>query len=161
MTKFPSAVVLSVALAAACCSLGCTTMDLTRLTEGGAFGTKPPQNAAVAPGSPMVAVEFHSASSKVQVVNVPLEEGMTVQDLVAKTKAGKHFRRVDIDLMRVHQQSGEPHKMTIAYDNGKDRVSHSTNYALYPNDRLKVVQNPDTALDDMVNAVMGTKKKKR
>lgn len=151
-----SAIVVLVAL-----STGCVSLDLSGLTEGGAFGAKPPKP-TVPPGGPMVTVEFHSAgASKVKAVQLPLEPGMTVQDAVDKAKAGKHFRRVTIDLMRTHAQSGEPHKMQIAFDDAKDQVAHSTNYSLHPNDRLMVTENTNTVIDDMLSSFLGRSTKKR
>jgi hypothetical protein len=110
--------------------------------------------------APQVAVEFQSASGKVKRVPVPLEAGMAAQDAIDKTKAGKHFGRCDIDLVRPGTLSPEPVKMPLAWDNDRKRVAHSTNYALHPGDRIVVRENTSSALDDMLAKVMGQKKAK-
>ncbi len=138
---------------------GCTTLDPSRMT--GMFGTAAKEPPPPQPSGPTIVVEFHSPeSSKVEVKKLPLTDGMTIQDAVDQLRAGKHFRRCHIDLMRTAPQSTEPHKMEIAWDNGKHRVAFSTNYALYPNDRIMIIEDTETVLDDMVNTLMGNKKKR-
>lgn len=138
---------------------GCATLDPARLGLGlaGSQATAP-----TPPRGPMVAVEFHAADTKaIDVVPLPLTPNMTVQEALDQARASKRFRRLGIDLMRNANQTGEPHKMAIAWDNGKKRVAFSTNYALHPNDRIMVTENTDTALDDMVAKIMGNPKKKK
>ncbi|HTN74014.1 MAG TPA: hypothetical protein VL096_02160 [Pirellulaceae bacterium] len=145
-------------LLVALASSGCATFDASRFSLLGSA----PQRPTIAPGSPTIRVEFQSASKEtVQVAELPLEPGMTVQDAIDKTKAGKRFRRMSIDLMRVHAESGEPHKMAIAFDDAKNRASHSTNYALYAKDRLVVTENNETVIDDMLKSLLGSARQKK
>jgi hypothetical protein len=138
-----------------CIASGCATLHLPGLSMPGQSETSPlPTAATQYPPPPMVALEFHPMHGKSQVEEIPLEPGMTISDAFDKTKAGKRFRRLVVDLQRTH--GGTTHKMPINFDNGKDRVSHSTNYALHPHDRIIIREDPSTALDDLMNKFLKT-----
>lgn len=133
---------------------GCATFNLTKSDSA-------PPVAKVAeayPPVPMIAVECHSASGKVKVEELPLEEGMTVSEALEKTKANKRFRRAFVDVQRTH--NGNTHKMPIDFNNGNNRVSHSTDYALHPRDRVMVREDSSTIVDDLMQKVLGTSPKR-
>jgi protein involved in polysaccharide export with SLBB domain len=107
----------------------------------------------------MIGVEFHGDEGKVQIEEVPLEPGMTVDDALTKAKAHKKFRRIQVDLGRT-QGGQQPHKMAITYDNGKHHVSHTTNYALHPGDRVIVKKDNRTMMDDFMSSMLKKPKKR-
>lgn len=133
---------------------GCATFHLTK------SDVAPPVEkvAEQYPPVPMVAVECHGSNGKVKVEEVPLEEGMTVGDALEKTKANKRFRRATVDVQRTH--NGNTHKMPIDFNNGNHRVSHSTDYALHPRDRILVTEDNSTIVDDLMQKLMGTSSKR-
>jgi protein involved in polysaccharide export with SLBB domain len=94
----------------------------------------------------------------VKVEELPLEEGMTVGDALEKAKANKRFRRATVDIQRTH--NGITHKMPVDFSNGNHRVSHSTNYALHPRDRVLVTEDTSTIVDDLMQKVLGTSPKR-
>ena len=102
--------------------------------------------AAAYPPPSTFAIEYDPQYGKSKTVDVPLEEGMTIQSALKKTGADKKFRRAFIDLQRT-PKGGMPHKMAIDYKSGQ--VGHSTNYDLHPNDRIIVTEDPSTIFDDM------------
>ena len=151
MARMASMFVIAAVVAAS----GCTT-----------FGTwnsnKPLADAAAEfPPPATVAVELHPHNSSPKSIDVPLEEGMTVQDALKKTGAHRKYRRAYIDLKRTPK--GEvPHTMGIEFKDGQ--VGHSSNYDLHPNDRIIVTQDTRTFIDDTIAKYIpsaGAKKKKR
>lgn len=133
---------------------GCATFHLTK-ADAVPTGEKVAQQY---PPVPMVAVECHSSNGKVKVEELPLEEGMTVGDALEKTKANKRFRRAVVDIQRTH--NGNTHKMPIDFNNGNNRVAHSTDYALHPRDRVLVTEDSSTIVDDLMQKVLGTSPKR-
>lgn len=133
---------------------GCATFHLTK-SEAVPTGEKVAEQY---PPVPMVAVECHGSNGKVKVEEVPLEEGMTVGDALEKTKANKRFRRAYIDVQRTH--NGHTLKMPIDFSNGNNRVSHSTDYALHPRDRILVTEDSSTIVDDLMQKLLGTSPKR-
>lgn len=108
--------------------------------------TKPVADAATYPPPTTIAIEYHPHGGKVKVVDVPFEEGQTIQAALEKHGAHKKFRRSFIDLQRT-PKGGMPHKMPIDFKSGQ--VGHSTNYDLHPNDRIIITEDNSTIFDDM------------
>jgi len=133
-------------------SAGCTSMfsrnELPLATQP---GYPPPE---------MFVIEYHGDGKKVKQVEMPLEPGMTVDDALAKSKANRRYRRTFVDIRRI-APGGLPHKMPIDFDNGQNRVSHSTNYALHPGDHVIVTEDSSTFVDDIGQKYLGLSKKKR
>lgn len=106
------------------------------------------------------AIEYKPSGGKSKVQEMPLEPGMTVGDAVAKTKAHKKFRRIQVDLQRT-PKNGMAHKMPIDFDNGSNKVGHSTNYDLHPNDRVIITEDTTTILDDLMSQYVPSAGKRR
>ncbi len=122
-------------------------------------GTKPVADAAAFPAPATIAIEYHPHNGKTKVVDVPFEEGQTIQAALEKTGAHKKFRRSFIDLQRT-PKGGMPHKMPIDFKSGQ--VGHATNYDLHPNDRIIITEDNSTIFDDMASKfIPGMKTRKR
>jgi hypothetical protein len=107
------------------------------------------------------AIEYRPHGGKIKRVEFPLEPDMTVQDAVDQHKIGRYFRRESIDVMRPIPESREPLKMAIAWNGGKSRVAHSTNYALHPRDTILVTEDTTTVIDDMLESINPAKSGKK
>jgi hypothetical protein len=118
------------------------------------------QRYAAPAAPPTITIEFHPASGKVKAQQVPLAPGMSAQDAIDQTKAGKHFHRSKLDLVRKSELAGDLHKMPLAWDNGKRRVAHSTNYDLHAGDRLMIREDTSNALDDLLAKLTGDRPKR-
>lgn len=99
-----------------------------------------------------ITVEIRPDRKKVEITSLTLEPGMTLQQSLEKVGVTKRFRRMDIDVMRM--AGGERQKLEAKYDHAHDSVNPLYDYAIYPGDHLVIVEDPSTALDDMLNAVL-------
>jgi hypothetical protein len=104
-------------------------------------------------------VVLQPARGKPKVMQVPITEGDTVQTALDHSKAAKRFRRVNIHVLRSPRGQadlpGQVQKMQVEYDRKHDEVEIEYDYALYPNDRVVVEEDPSTILDDMVEKFTG------
>jgi hypothetical protein len=97
-------------------------------------------------------------NAKPETTTMPLQKGTRIQDALKHVKAPTRFRRMDVKLIRfVKKDNGttERAKLGVNYDAGKHHVSFETDYDLHPNDRIIIKENPNSELDDMVQAVAG------
>jgi hypothetical protein len=94
-----------------------------------------------------------------KVVEMPLDEGATVQTALEHTKATRKFRRMDIHVLRPAQARAnapaEPQKMNVEFDRIRREVEIDHDYALFPNDRVVIEEDPSTMIDDMFHSVAG------
>jgi hypothetical protein len=117
------------------------------------------------PGEPKVAdlarcfLVFQPISGRPEVVEVPLEENATVQTALDHVRADKRFRRMKIHVLRRAATSGrgpgQLQKMNVEYDTRRDAVVVEYDYALHPNDRIIIEEDPSTVVDDMLRGVAG------
>ena len=111
-----------------------------------------PMNRPPAMGGPSCSVAFYSKKKLIKEVKVPVTGPVYVQDVLEKSGATKHFGRMNVALLR-KLSHGKLHRMDVEFGKRKKRVSVTSNYAVYPGDRLVVGENTDTALDDMLGSV--------
>jgi hypothetical protein len=90
---------------------------------------------------------------------MPLSEGATVQTALDFSKATRKFRRMDIYVLRTPPSAGnvpaQAQKMQVEFNRKRHRVDPEYDYALYPNDRIVVQEDPTTFFDEAIEAVAG------
>ena len=96
-------------------------------------------------------MEIRASGEKPEIKQFQLDSGMTVQQMLEKTKLVKKFRRMDIEVLRV--TGDERAKLDVKYDHTEAQVKPEYDYALYPGDHVIVQEVTKTALDDMLESV--------
>jgi hypothetical protein len=98
-------------------------------------------------------VEIHPEEGKPKVIEKAMSEPLHVQEALEQTGAHKKYRRFYLELMRP-MPSGGWHEMTLAYDQGSDRVAPEFDYAILPGDRIVVTEDPSSFIDDLMQPVL-------
>jgi hypothetical protein len=132
---------------------GCQTMN-AELTS--MFGDEPAIAAAPPPpaDAPKFYVEFRDDGKKPVLVAIPLTDVVYIQQALEQTNAFKRYRRSKIELYRQLPQGGG-HKLPIEFNRAERKVPSGSDYALHPNDRLVVTEDPSNMIDDMMNSLSG------
>jgi hypothetical protein len=100
-------------------------------------------------------VEYHREDQPAQGARFPLQEGMCVQDALEQSGALRKLTRMKIHVYRSLPQSGALHRMEIPFDRSNRRVPPESDYALHPGDRVVIAKDDSSAIDDMLNSVLG------
>ncbi len=99
-------------------------------------------------------VEVYSYAGKSRRLEMPITDGMTVQDIVKTVQVRKLFARIAIELERPVANSHKPLKMQVTVDGFGKRVNPAYNYAIRPGDRLVITEDPSNTFDDMLDGVL-------
>ncbi len=130
-------------LAGGCASLPSGIAD-HRLPSESKPGTGPVQN---------VVVEFHTGK-KPQIIAVPWNPNMRIDDALRLSRATRKFPRMQVTLVR-QAPNGAVQKMESRFHAATRRVLPEYDYALYPGDRVVVRRDPYGMLDKMVEDTLG------
>jgi len=125
---------------------GCATAplaeaDVAQMTPDGA-------------NSPMFTVEIKPESGSVQQFDRPLTGEVWLQDVVTQSGAPKRFRRMNIEVQR-RSANGQWAKMKAEVDRRTKKITIETDYAIHPGDRIVIVQDTSTAIDDVLGPFLG------
>ncbi len=82
----------------------------------------------------------------------PLVGPLTVQEALEHTKANKRFAKFNLELHRP-LPDGRMHKMVLKYDRQKKLVDPEFDYTILSGDRLIVVQDTTTILDEALDKI--------
>ena len=108
------------------------------------------------PEQPSVKVSIKGKFSRTKKLTLPLEDGMTLQDVLTETKVTRRYRDMEINVMRVTPQSnGMAVPLQAEYDTVHNRVGVLHDMALYPGDHIMIVEEVSSPLDDMLGSVTG------
>lgn len=112
--------------------------------------------ASGAPAAPQakVVVEVHPNKGESKLVERALTEPTSAQQMLEQSGMTKKFRRMTVDLVRPLPAGGH-HKIALTYDRQTKRLTSETDYALQPGDRLIIIEEDKTALDDMMEKFGG------
>jgi hypothetical protein len=139
--------------------VGCSIFDerieptlTAQITTGGETSSADGDPASGDPASQFT-VELRSASGKSEGLARPLTGQLSVQEALEQTRAAKKFKRFNLELYRP-LSGGRWHRMVLEYDRAGRRVPPETDYSLLPGDRLVVVEDATTVIDDVVNGVL-------
>ena len=139
--------ILVVGTAAITC--GCAAID----TTGAANSELPAIATAAQPAPASITVEIRPAGKKAEMRQMPLTNGMRIQEALEQLGLVKRFRRMRILVMRA--ASGQRHKLEVKYDHTAHAVDPLYDYALHPGDHLVVIQDTATFIDDMLQNLTG------
>jgi hypothetical protein len=103
---------------------------------------------------PKFTVEFHSQRGPAQRLEQPLDGPLVVSDALKKTNAARRFKRMDIFVIR-KGADGRGIKMQVDYDRRARNPVAQHDYAIHPGDRIIVVDDPSTVIDDMAGSILG------
>jgi hypothetical protein len=98
-------------------------------------------------------VEIRPEKGGPQAVEKELTDQVHVQTALEKTGAAKKFKRMAVELYRPLPNGGW-HKMNLEFDPEARRVAPESDYAVLPGDRIIVIQDTKTMLDDIMERTL-------
>lgn len=135
---------------------GCATLDASLDDLIGAAPDMPKADAAPPAGVQSFVVELRTDENEVEKYKLPLpKEPIYVQQVLDKSKAVKRFGRVTIQIWRERPDGGGHHKIDIRYDRKKRAIPPGYDYAIHAGDRLVIMKDKSTIMDDMLQSVGG------
>lgn len=139
-------------------STGCSTLMPSSLSSNleqqPAVESPVKQASMSAEAGEVCVVEVQSYTGKSRRLEVPITDGMTVQDIVKAIQVRKLFARITIELQRPVANSHKPLKMPVTVEGFGKRVNPAYNYAIRPGDRLIFKEDPSNTFDDMLDGVL-------
>lgn len=105
-------------------------------------------------------VEFRTSGGKVEgSKQIEVSDESHVQEMLSKSGAFKKYSRLNVELVRTTPK-GNPHTMSVTVDSAKRRVEPQFDYHVRAGDKLVIIEDPTTALDDVLdNFGLPSKKK--
>lgn len=125
-------------------SIGCATLR--------PFGKSPIPTES---GSEYFTVELHQRFGQPKVTAFPLGEDTTVQSALEESGAISTYRKMDVEILRRVPETGRMLKLPVVYDTRNDHVKIEQDYALHPNDRVVVRPASNSALDKVMESLLG------
>jgi hypothetical protein len=104
-------------------------------------------------------VELYPSFWKPSRFEAPLTPGLTIQNALKDSGALRKFRGMDITLIRMVPEKGEPLMLQIDFSVAKNCVEVSQDYALHPNDRIVVKPSSASAIDKAVESIFGKRER--
>jgi hypothetical protein len=98
-------------------------------------------------------VEIRAEKGKPQSVEKEMTEPLHVQTALEQTGAAKKFPRAFIELYRPLPNGGW-HKMELEFDRENHRVPPEFDYAVLPGDRIVVIEDATSLIDDFMVRAM-------
>ena len=141
----------------ACSSIGCSTLTTSSLSsnlEQPVTENPVQQVSTLAETAETCVVEVQSYAGKGRRLEIPITDGMTVQDIVKAVQVRKLFSRITIELQRPVANNHKPLKMPVTVEGFGKRVNPAYNYAIRPGDRLIFKEDPSNTFDDMLDGVL-------
>jgi len=103
-----------------------------------------------------VKVSIKSEFGRRKSEELPLEQGMTLQDVLVETGVTRRFRDMKINVMRITPQSkGQPVPLQAEYDPTRNCVGVLHDMTLYPGDHVMIVEDLSTPFDEMLGRLTG------
>ena len=113
------------------------------------------------PEQPSVKVSIKSQFGRKKTLNLPLEQGMTLQNVLTETKVTRRFRDMEINVMRVTPLSnGVAVPLQAEYDPAGNRVGVLHDMTLYPGDHIMIVEDTTSPIDKALGSVLGQRAKR-
>ena len=160
------AVSLLFAVALAASSTGCSLMSRgnvnSRPLEPGEladFQQRAVEEETVNPNEQTIKVSIKGQFSRKKTIELPLEHGMTLQNVLTETKVTRRFRDMDINVMRVTPHSkGAAVPLQAEYDSARNRVGVLHDMTLYPGDHIMIVENTKSPLEEALGGFMNQRR---
>ena len=111
---------------------------------------------ASSPEQPTVKVSIKGRFGRKKTLNLPLEEGMTLQNVLTETRVTRRFRDMKINVMRVTPLSnGVAVPLQAEYDPVGNRVGVLHDMTLYPGDHVMIVEETKSSLEEALGGLLG------
>jgi hypothetical protein len=110
------------------------------------------EDGKLAPPPGNFTVEVQPAGGKPVAKEQPLVGPLTVQEALEHTKANKRFSKFNLELHRP-LPDGRMHRMVVQYDRQKKLVDPEFDYTILAGDRLIVVQDTTSMLDEALDMI--------
>lgn len=88
-------------------------------------------------------------------IPLPMDRGMTVEDLVQQAELHDKLGKVHVSIMRPVSPEQPPVRLDVPFDSKGRAKSVGQNYALLPNDHLIVVSDNRSGLERLVDKQLG------
>ena len=152
----PLAFQMLAAVLVASSSIGCSTLTTSSLSSNleQSVAESHVQQASVPEATETCVVEVQSYAGKSRRFEIPITDGMTVQDIVKAVQVRKLFSRITIELQRPVANSRKPLKLPVTVEGFGKRVNPAYNYAIRPGDRLVLSEDPTNTFDDMLDGAL-------
>jgi hypothetical protein len=116
---------------------------------------KPAAPETVAQNGPSYTVEIRREGYTTQTVRVPHQGETHLQDALEKSGATKKIKRMELYILRPAPQGGPRQRLTAIYDAGERRVAWESDYAVFPDDHVVVIEDASTEFDHLVDRLLG------
>ena len=145
------AIALLLGLGIVFCGSGCSTLQIANPNNALPTASSAKQSF----GEYQVRLQSHFGKGKT--FQGPIDGPITVQTALERSGAVEEYRAMEITLMRVVKENGQPLKLPVIYRGSKKTVRPEQDYALHPNDVIVVTAKSNNPLDKFVNALSPTK----
>lgn len=146
---------LGVAAAIAASSAGCTAMPSMSDAWFGPSEPTPEMKAEAerVASLPTYTMEIRYDGYEPKRKEIPLEEVVFVQDAIDKSGVKGNIGRMKVFILRPQPGQIEPLRLPCDYDARKKIVANNMNYQIRPEDRLFLIEDPTTPMDDIVSSI--------
>lgn len=140
-----------------CCLMtGCATLNSSADVLLGPSRKLSESDVPPPPDVPSFMVELHTGDDEPERYKLPLTEDLAyVQQVLKKSGAVRRFGRVKMELWRKRDDGNGYVKLDVPFDRKQREVPRGYDYALRPDDRLMILKDTSTILDDMLESVSG------
>lgn len=105
-------------------------------------------------GVPTFVVELKPDGKPAERYKLPLsEDGTYVAQVLKKSRAVRRFGRVNIELWRPLPNGAGHHKLDVQFNRKQREIPPRFDYAIHPDDRLLIIEDTSTILDDVLESV--------
>lgn len=156
MRGWKSVRTFAAAVAIAAASAGCTAVPSMSDIWFGPPSEPTPEMKAEAEriaSLPTYTMEVRYDGYEAKRKEIPLEEVVFVQDAIDKSGVKGNMGRMKVFILRPQPGMIEPLRLPCDYDARKKIVANNMNYQIRPGDRLYLVEDPTTPLDDIVSSI--------
>lgn len=146
---------LGAAAAIAASAAGCTTVPSMSEVWFGPSEPTPEMTAEAEriASLPTYTLEVRYEGYEPKKKEIPLEEVVFVQDAIDKSGVKGNMGRMKVFIMRPQPGKRELLRLPCDYDARKKIVANNMNYQIRPEDKLYLIEDPSTAVDDLVSTI--------
>ena len=99
---------------------------------------------------------MRGVGTKAKTVKVPLTQDMRVTEVLKSSKASRKYPRANVHIWRKSPiKAHEMVKLDVRFDRESGMVKYDTDYAIHPDDRVVVVEQPFSIFDEAYNSLLG------
>lgn len=138
------------------CSVLLVANGCSSMLTGGALPFLSAKAETLPPPTASCTVEFHSEYGKPRKLTVPVSDQTRIQDVLEASRARGRFRQMNVTILRPSPRDPQQMvKLACNYNSGDRKVTWDTDYAVLPGDRVVITRDTTTAVDNVVESVLG------